>query len=276
MAPVKFDDIHKTANEVLSDDYQTSGLVFKTKQKTNFDGAVVSSQVDFFPAKESCMTPAKLTWKLPAPLGFSAVCIDKLEMDKAGKFKLEASTDQVSPDLKLECKSDLADISKIVAALTYTGIKDTQVKFETKATKPQDFVCEVTRTQGSATFGVKVTPNSLTSPDVGARFASGPLFASLVAKEAFSAYGAHAFYKVSDDLKCAATYNVGGKQSGEGSLGVVYQAAKGTSIKAKVQQDSSLSCTVKHVLSQGFTLFGGGRYDTRKGNFSYGFQLSVE
>ncbi|CAE8585120.1 unnamed protein product, partial [Polarella glacialis] len=62
--------------------------------------AVLTSQVDFFPAKESCQTPARLTWKLPAPLGFSAVCVDKLEMDKAGKFKLEASTDKAVENLQ--------------------------------------------------------------------------------------------------------------------------------------------------------------------------------
>ncbi|CAE8606117.1 unnamed protein product [Polarella glacialis] len=276
MAPVKFDDIHKTVNEVLSDDYQTSGFVFKTKQKTSWDGAVLSSQVDLFPAKESCMTPAKLTWKLPAPLGFSAICIDKLEMDKAGKFKLEASTDKIHPELKLECKSDLADISKITAGLTYTGVKDTQLKFETKATNPQDFVCEVMRTQGLATFGLKLTPATLTSPEVGARITSGPFFASLSAKEAFGAFSAHGLYKVSPELKCAATYNMGGKQDGQGAVGVVYQCNKSTSIKAKVQQDQSLSCTVKSAISPGFTLLGGGKYDSKKGDFTYGLQLSVE
>jgi len=33
MAPVKFDDISKTAAEVLNDDFKTSGYEFKAKQK---------------------------------------------------------------------------------------------------------------------------------------------------------------------------------------------------------------------------------------------------
>jgi len=276
MAPVKFDDLHQTANEVLSDDFQTSGFVFKAKQKNSFDGAVLTSQVDFFPAKESCQTPARLTWKLPAPLGFSAVCVDKLEMDKAGKFKLEASTDKVYPDLKFECKSDLADISKITAGLTYTGLKDTQLNFETKAMKPQDFNCDLTGTQGMATFGVKCTAATLTSTEVCARVSHGALFASLSAKEQLSVFTARTFYKVSNDLKCAANYNHCGKQSGTFTVGVHYQANSDTSVKAKVQQDQSLSCTVKHVLSKGFTLLGGGKYDTKKGDFTYGLQLSIE
>merc|ERR1712194_992307 len=46
--PCKFDDISKVAAEVLNDDYQTKGQVFKTKQKTSYGGAVLSTQVDFF------------------------------------------------------------------------------------------------------------------------------------------------------------------------------------------------------------------------------------
>ncbi|OLP99588.1 hypothetical protein AK812_SmicGene17848 [Symbiodinium microadriaticum] len=97
---------------VLNDDYQTKGYQFKAKQKTEFQGAVVTSAVDLFPPKEpperkdaaslsrrrhlespespdpevcqetSVMTPAKLTWRLPQPFGVKAVCIDKLELDR--------------------------------------------------------------------------------------------------------------------------------------------------------------------------------------------------
>jgi len=66
MAPVKFDDIPKVANEVLNDDYQVSGYVFKAKQKTSWGGAVLSTQVDLFQDK-SVATPAKLAWKLLHP-----------------------------------------------------------------------------------------------------------------------------------------------------------------------------------------------------------------
>jgi len=276
MAPVKFDDISKTSNEVLSDDYQTSGFQLKTKQKTSFDGAVITSAVDLCPAKDSCATPAKLTWKLPKPLGFSYFAIDKLEMDKAGKYKLEASTDKVYSGLKVECKSDLADLSKIVAGCTYTGLKDTQIKLETKATNPQDFTCEVTRTVGIATCGIKCGMASITAPDVGARFLSGPFFGSIYAKEKFSAYTAHCYYKVSKDLKCAATFDYGGKKSGNFSVGIGYDVMKGTSIKAKVQQDQSLHCSVKHAVAKGFSMIAGGKYDTKKGDYTYGLQLSIE
>merc|ERR1712039_571506 len=122
-----------------------SGFQFKAKQKTSLQGALVTSQVDLFPPKDTCMTPAKLTWKLPKPFGLSYFVVDKLEMDKGGKYKLEMSSDKAYPGLKLECKSDLVDTSKLVACCTYTGLKDTQFKLETKVTNPQDFTFEFTR-----------------------------------------------------------------------------------------------------------------------------------
>jgi hypothetical protein len=276
MAPVKFDDISKVAGSVLGDDYQEKGFVFKTKQKTSWSGAVVASQVDLFGAKDGVQTPAKLTWKLPSPFGISAFDVDKLELDPKGKMKLECSTSKVHKDLKVETKSDLADPAKITAHCTYTGVKDLQVKLDTVLMKPGNFTAEVTYASGIATVGAKCTAATLTKPDVGLRLLQGPYFCSLMVKDGFGTYAAHGFYKASDKLKCAATYTHGGKASGNFSLGVFYELMKGTSLKAKVAQDQSVSCSVKHEVSKGFTLIGGGKYDTKKGDYTYGLQVSVE
>lgn len=272
MAPVKFDDIAKTSNEVLNDDYQTGGLQFKAKQKTSWDGAVITSAVDLVPGKD-CVTPAKLTWKIPKPLGFAALCIDKLEMDKSGGLKLEASSDKVYEGLKVECKSDCKDPAKIAAAFTYTGLADTQLKFDTKALNPADFTCEVTRAQGCATLGVKCTAATLTAPDLGLRLTQGPLFASLCVTGNFSTYAASCFYKVSDEVKCAANYTHGGKKSGSFTVGLAYALKSGTTLKAKLDQDQAVSCSVKHSLSKGFTLLGGVKYGK---DVTYGLQCSIE
>jgi len=275
MAPVKFDDISKTANSVLSDDYQEKGFVLKTKQKTSWDGAVVSSQVDLFGAKD-VQTPAKLTWKFPTPFGSPFLCIDKLELDKAGKMKLECSTDKVYKDLKVEVKSDLVDPSKVTAHCTYTGLKGYQMKLDAPPMDPMSFTAEVTYASGPCTAGAKCTSKTLTAPDLGVHFLKGPYFCSLMAKEKLSAFTAHGFYKANDKLKCAATYVHGGKSSGNCSLGLFYELMKGTTMKAKVAQDQSISCSVKHEVSKGFTLIGGGKYDSKKGDYTYGLQLSVE
>jgi len=272
MAPVKFDDIPKVANEVLSDDYQVSGHVFKAKQKTSWAGAVLSTQVDFFGDK--CATPAKLAWKLPVPFGCPYFCLDKLEMDKGGKLKLEASTGKVYPGLKIDCKSDLSDVNKVNVGHTYTGLKDTQLKLEHKLTKPQDFTGEVTYSAGIATCGLKFSSAILSGglPDFGVRLLSGPWFCSVLAKEKFGAFSAHGFYKVSPDVKCAATYQLGGKANGNFTLGMSYKGL----YKVKVAQDQSVCCSVKHSVAKGFTVLGGLKYSIKKGDYSYGVQLSIE
>merc|ERR1712048_989470 len=97
-----------------------------------------------------------------------------------------------------------------------------------------------------------------------------------IAKEKLSVYTAHAHYKASPELRCSATYEHGGKKSGSFSLGIAYDVQKGTKIKAKVQQDQSVSCTVMHELSKGFKVLAGGKYDIKSGKHDYGLQLSVE
>jgi len=280
MAPVKFDDLAKTANEVLNDDYKTSGYEFKAKQKTTFDGAIITTAVELFPTKDSCMTPAKLTWKLPAPGGCPFFVVDKLEVDKSGGVKMDMSTDKAVKGLKLECKSDLSDINKLLATCTYTGIKDTQLKLDTKVMSPDQLTCEVSRAQGPATIGVKAAMATLTTPDVGVRFVHGPMFGALVVKECwFGGSGvctASCHYKVSDQLRCAAAFTLGGKQNGNYTCGLAYEVQKGTVFKAKFQQDQSLSCSLKHGLSKGFTLLGGLKYNISKGSCGYGLQVSIE
>jgi len=134
----------------------------------------------------------------------------------------------------------------------------------------------VTRTVGIATCGIKCGMASLTSPDIGVRFEKGALFGSLYAKEKFGAYTAHCFYKVTNELKCAATVDMGGKKSGNFSVGASYEIKKGTTLKAKVLQDQSVHCSLKHAISKGFTCIAGGKYDIKKGSYTYGLQLSIE
>lgn len=276
--PVKFDDISKTANEVLSDDYQTKGTCFKAKQKTSFDGAVVTTTVDV--VGDKICTPSKMTWKLPTPFGCPAFAIDKLEMDKSGGYKLECSSDKVGiPKLKVEGKSDLVNFAKSKVGATYTGVKDAQFKFEATACNPEDCVAEATYQTGDITLGTKFELKKLVEmspPDLGMRYASGPLFASLYAKKGLSVFTAHGFYKATPELKCAATFEQNTQKGNSNfSLGIGYAMQKGTLIKAKVQDGEYVHCTVKHDISKGFTALAG-LTCSMSGVKNYGFQLSIE
>lgn len=292
MPPVKFDDIPKTASEVLGDDY-VSGYQFKTKQKTSWDGAVISTATDLWKeGDEKVKTPAKLTWKFPKPLGVAYVSVDKLEMDAKGKLKLEASSEKVMPGLKVDCKSDCEKMTSFAAGCTYTGLKDTQIKLETKPTslakgELKDTTAEVTNTQGIATIGLKCTGATLTSPDLGIRVAQGPFFGSLLVKsfndkEKPTVFSKHMFFKASEQLKVATAFEYACKDEKKGtaakqtySVGILYEVMKGLKLRAKVAQDKSVSASVKYDLSKGFSLLGGAKYTPDK-KTTYGFQVSIE
>mmetsp|Transcript_38195 Transcript_38195/g.89626 ORF Transcript_38195/g.89626 Transcript_38195/m.89626 type:complete len:276 (-) Transcript_38195:79-906(-) len=275
MPPVKFDDIPKTAAEVLNDDYTVSGYAFKAKQKTSFDGAVITTSVDLF--GKDAPTPAKLSWKFPKPLGVAGLCIDKLEMDKGGKFKLEASADKALhkiPDLKIEAKSDLVDPSKIVTGLTFTGVKNAQLKVETKPASAKDVVAELTYSVCSPfTVGVKYNAGAC---DIGCRMMQGPLFGSILATGNMKIFTGHLFYKVNDKMKFACSGIYGGKADGTVTLGAAYDIAAATKAKAKVSRDGVVCCSLKHDIAKGVTALLGGKYNTVKGDYSYGVSLSIE
>merc|ERR1712176_1002049 len=144
----------------------------------------------------------------------------------------------------------------------YTGIKNAQVKFETKASNPMEFTGEVTYAKDKATVGMKLNHTILKggSPELGIRYLTGPFFCSLVAKEAFQSFNACVFYKANDDLKCAALYTHGGKDNGKFSIGINHKALG----KAKITQDQTVSFSSKYVVSKGFTLLGGLSYNMKK------------
>mmetsp|Transcript_18041 Transcript_18041/g.32184 ORF Transcript_18041/g.32184 Transcript_18041/m.32184 type:complete len:275 (+) Transcript_18041:72-896(+) len=274
MPPVKFDDIPKVSKSILDDDYQVSGYQLVGKQKTNFDGAVSTLTVDVLPG-QPVVTPAKVSLKFPKPLGIVGFPIDKLEMDKSGKFKLEVSMSKDMhqvPDLVIDAKCDPFNLAKATKGLTYSGIKDTLIKVETKPMSPMDFTFEATKTMGLATVGMKCA--GVGTPDLGIRMASGPYFASLVAKEKLKTFTTNVFYKVSDDLKLAATYTQGGKASGSYTAGLAYSLAKGTSVKAKIAQDMAVCASVKHELAKGMTAIAGCKY--AGGKTTYGLKLSLD
>merc|ERR1719229_821497 len=125
------------------------------------------------------------------------------------------------------------------------------MKLEMSAMNPKDFTFEATRAIGLATCGAKCTMDTLTTPELGVRFLKGPYFCSLLAKEKFGSYTAHCYYKVSNDIKCAATFDYGGKKTGNFAVGGSYQALAGTLLKAKVLHDQSVHASVKHNVSKG-------------------------
>lgn len=278
MAPAKFDDLCKPAKDVLTDDYQEKGYAFKAKSKTNFEGlgafvgdsdgksgGIITTAIDLDlgkpDVKSGAFTPAKLTWKFPKPLAIAGLAFDKLEMDKAGKTKLEASMDKGLHGVdgfKLECKSELDSLYNLKLGATYTGIKDAFLKAEFKAVSPaEEYTAEAAYdVGGGASLALKSTNKS--TLDVGARYSSGPFTGSVTSKglltKSSPSFTLHGFYKVADELKMAATYET----TGDFSAGLGYTAAPGTFLKAKFSgvkgTDFAVSASLKRELAKGATM----------------------
>jgi len=278
--PCKFGDIQKKAADVLNEDHQTKGYNITSKQKTSWDGAVLTTSCDLFAGaggKDEIATPGKVTWKLPKPAGFSGISIDKFEIDKKGSMKLEATADNSLhkiKDLKIAFKTDPKDLSKFSKGITFTGIKDTQIIAEVKPLDLKSFSAEVTRSVGDlATVGVKFGAGGV--PDVGLNLTKGPAFTAVTATKGFSVFNGFLLYTVNDKLKVAATFEKGGDKLGF-SAGGAFAVQKGTSLKAKVDHEQKASLTLKHEISKGVTILAGADYAVKKSVFNYGLKVSVE
>jgi len=277
MAPVRFDDIPRIAREVLSDEGMVHAHFLRAKQKTNWRTSLgrleLVSQLDFF-GKGKGAAPAKLVWRFPAPFGLEHFKMEKLEVDRGGKFKLDASSGNLSTSFKLDCKNHFTEVSKVAVDHTYTGFEDAQMKLELKLAKSPDFMGELTYNAGMATLGMKFTSAALfgSTPDLGMRLFSGPFFCSLLAREHLREFTMHGFCRVTSDIRCAAMYQYGGKANGNFALAVSYQGL----YKVKVAQDKSIYCSVRHSPAKGFMVLSGLKYDCHNGDCFWGVQLCME
>jgi hypothetical protein len=182
--PTKFDDINKTASSVLNDDFHCEGYAFKSKQKTNVGGGSTEVHVDCF-GKGDIQTPAKMTLKFPTP--FSALqgfAIDKFELDKSGKAKLDLSFAKALhgvDGLKLEVKNSFPlkdpSVEKTEYHASYTAIKDTTVKVEAVQQNLSDFRAEALYGIGAAVIGARLDGISKSlCPSAGVSYTYGDFF----------------------------------------------------------------------------------------------------
>jgi len=281
--PGKFDDISKTAASVLNDDFQCKGFQLKSKQTTAqkdqfHSGGHVELVTDLFPSSGDAQTPTKLSFKFPKPFTFiEGVGIEKFDLEKDGKKKLEVLLSKALhgvDGLKLEVKSDLAN--ELTYSSTYTGMKDISAKLEMKHSAPTDFTCELLHVTGPVAIGAKLNGLSNPVPTMGASVQQGDFFASLIAKNTFSEFTGHGHYKVSNDIKVAATYQHGGKTNGNWAVGGSAAVSKEITAKAKFASDNTLSVAFKKALAKGTTFIGGVSYGVNDGKIGYGAKLSIE
>lgn len=276
--PKKFDDISKQAAGVFKDDFQCKDFSLVAKNKTQLLSASSEITVPVFPSGA-----AKLNFKFPN-LGISGVAIDKFELSKDGKAAMESSVSKALhgvDGLKLEVKSnlDLTDAGSALAnttyGSTYTGIANTSLKIETPHADPQNFTLEASHSVSGAVVAAQVKGMANLCPNVGVNYTAGDLFVAVVAKGQFTEFNVHALYKATAEAKVAATYQHGGKKSGDWAVGATYQVSEDMSAKAKFESNQVASVGIKKELAKGSTLLAGVSY-AMSGNVTYGAKLQIE
>jgi hypothetical protein len=277
--PAKFDDICKTAKSVLDDDYKSKGYTCEAKFKTQLDGAILTSTVDF-ESKGDVLTPAKLSWKFPKPFGIVGFAIDKFEFDKKGAMKLETSVKKdihKIDGLVVDCKTDLnvsGSVSPPTVGLAYTGIKDAFLKFEAKPTKIMDFKAECLYGVGAIAIGAQFAGTDVSKANVGCNYTKGDFFASVFAKRKFTEFTGHVYYKPMSTVLLAATCNYAKEPTF--SFGAQCSPTKEIVAKAKVDNKMEAQGTCKIEVCKGMKATLGGLYKMKSGDMSFGAKLVIE
>lgn len=150
------------------------------------------------------------------------------------------------------------------------------MKLETKHFAPTDFTAEVIHGHGSFVIGAKFQGVKTLCPAVGVNMQSGDLFASVIAKNTFTEFTGHGLYKVSDDIKVAASFQQGGKATGAWAIGGAASINKELSAKAKVESNKTVSVAFKKDLAKGVALLGGINCGFDGSGMKYGAKLNIE
>lgn len=257
-----------------------NGVQLRVKKDTDFDkdakfaGTAVNVAVDLWPPKSKDKTPARITWRIPNPGGLQGLCVEKLELDKAGAARLELSADASAHrlnGLRVDARADLMDpkrstdfspagfaetLSKsMVTGFTYTGFQGTVMKASVKPGQAvserslRDLTAECTKSLPSSgvTLGLKLTPGSsrpspaLTSwADLGIRATRGPISAAVATQEGMTSLGIYSVLRASSSCRFATSCTRLGKKDSQCNAGIAYQLSPTTVLKAKVVAPASV------------------------------------
>jgi voltage-dependent anion channel protein 2 len=267
---MKFSDISKPSKDLLSDDYTSS---FTLKSKSSAGPIGVTIETDRAPSTGS------LSSKVGLKFAYAGLNFDKLQAKADGSNVLETSLVPCT-GCKLTFKANKgADLGVEYTAgkMTTTGSLDVlnMSKFNTSTCIG---VSPGINVGGDLTYNISGDKAGLASYNVGASYATGPLFASATSSAKFSQFNVGVLYKVNPDLSLASSTThssakkcdilaFGGSYSGLGSLGTV---------KAKVGSNGVTSaCVIKEIYPKVNLTASGAISGTDLSTFKYGFGVSM-
>ncbi|KAL7545222.1 hypothetical protein ACHAWF_008581 [Thalassiosira exigua] len=238
---MKFSDISKPSKDLLSDDY-TSSLTLKCKGKAGPVGVTIETERS---------KAGTLSSKVGGKFAYAGLNFDKVQHKADGSHVLETSLVPCK-GCKMTFKANKgADLGfeYTAGAVTTTGSLDV-LGMSKLSTSTCIGVAPGTNVGGDLSYNLSGDKAGLASYNVGASYASGPLFASMTSASKFSQFNVGVMYKVNDDLSLASSTThsssktcdvlaIGGSYTGLGSLGTV---------KAKLGSNGVTSaCVVKDI-----------------------------
>lgn len=271
--------MHDPVNDILGD--APDGYSFSQTIKMNYQDSSTKVAVNYSPG-DKVKTPAEISWSAPKLFGIPLAFSKSLAPDGSMTYEAAAGEDAhgiSGADLKMGASlsglpilsGEDVKICDVMADLTYSKINDTLVTLKTKPLD-KEATLEITgKPHPSLTAGCKAELPKLTTPDLALALTSGPIFASCLATSKLSVFNFYFGYTINDDLSLGGTVQHGGDDSKAFSLGVAYKF-----LKAKVQQDQSISMSISHELAKGFAITAGGKYEPKSGSTTYGFSLEIE
>lgn len=266
---MKFSDISKPSKDLLGDDY-TSSVTLKAKGKAGPIGVTIETERS---------AVGTLSSKVGGKFSYAGLSFDKVQAKADGSNVLETSLVPL-PGCKMTFKANKgADLGVEYTAggVTTTGSLDVLNMSKLSASTCVG-VAPGINVGGDLSYNISGDKAGPSSYNIGANYASGPLFASASSASKFSQFNVGVLYKVNGDLSIASStahssgkaldiLAIGGAYSGLGSVGT---------IKAKVGSNGVTSaCLVKEVAPKVNFTASGSVSGTDFSTFKYGFGVTM-
>lgn len=260
----KFADIAKAPTDLLSDDFST-----KVGLKCKKSAGPIAVTIDTTRGKDG-----SLASKVGGKFSYAGISFDKVQHEADGSPTLETSV-LPAPGLKLSFKGGKgADLGCDYKSGNFVGTAKLDIKSLDKLSSSASI---------SATAGVTVGGNvsyslkdsALSGYNVGANYASGPLFAAVTTSNKFGTVNVDMLYKVSDDVTLASsTTHSSSKTFDVSAVGGLYKASFGD-VKAKVGSDKVVSASLVKSISQTKVTLSGSMAGTDTSTFKYGLGVTI-
>mmetsp|Transcript_16042 Transcript_16042/g.18151 ORF Transcript_16042/g.18151 Transcript_16042/m.18151 type:complete len:279 (+) Transcript_16042:201-1037(+) len=275
MAPPKFKDISKSANDLMNNDY-CFDRKFKLKSKTT-NGVELTSELSMKPKGVS----AKLTSKFSP---FEGISVDKLSVTTAGRFITEASLknamDGVSLKVKAEDGASMAPAGELcldykadnaIVNLSVDVVEGPTLK-GASAFSYEGFVFGGELKYNTA-FDNKDAKASLEDYNAAVAYKGADYTASLSTKKKASQYNVAVHHKVSKGVEVATTYAHSSKLL---TIGGIYKFDDATKFQGKIDSKGTVSANVIQQVRPKVKLIASAQVDAK--NFAqdthkFGLQL---